>query len=442
MGDELSPEELSKVDRFRQARKTSVLTILFTDIEGFTRFTEQRGDQASDNLRREHDRIVVSTLEEGGAGQVIKRIGDAVMAVFAEPSAAVDRTLRVQERLAQWNREHPDEPLSVRIGLHMGQVTVEDQVSPDVFGRHVNRASRIEGLAGGGQVYLSYPVFDSAKSWLLANADKARWAMHGRYRVKGIEEPLELYEVFDPRRDSPRPPAGAARVSSFPKPLAAAALAALGALAAFAATRYNRKSVSFEDLGVSADIVADHAERLIFEGRPGDHLRRLKTKLGSGRHILHYDVSHVTRYYAEVEVKRGENILRPRWEYFGLPGLERNVAHAPGGEKLHEFAETVAYSVYAADGTRKERKAELSLRIGSEAESPARARWTVAWKVVLDGRVAVDRTERLIHSGKSDSSETVTTIGWEDERHYWSLHSYVSPLSIQSGITSSYIEYK
>jgi len=56
----------------------------------------------------------------------------------------------------------------------MGQVAVENQTQLDLFGRHVNRASRVEGIADAGQIYLTYPVFDSARGWLASARGIAR----------------------------------------------------------------------------------------------------------------------------------------------------------------------------------------------------------------------------------------------------------------------------
>ena len=52
------------------------------------------------------------------------------MAVFSEPSTAVSRALEIQEVLRRYSAQHSDQPpILVRIGLHMGQVTVEDKVT-------------------------------------------------------------------------------------------------------------------------------------------------------------------------------------------------------------------------------------------------------------------------------------------------------------------------
>ena len=80
---EFTPEDVRRVDTYRRSEDTSVLTVMFTDIQGFTEITETQGDQVANELRRRHDEIVCSIIEDRGAGRVIKHIGDAVMAVFS-----------------------------------------------------------------------------------------------------------------------------------------------------------------------------------------------------------------------------------------------------------------------------------------------------------------------------------------------------------------------
>jgi len=219
---ELTTQELSSVERYRQLRQTSVLVILFTDIKGFTELTERRGERHALELLKKHDEILVRTIEEGSGGLVVKHIGDSIMAVFSEPSTAVERALRIQERIRAFNEGNPDgDGLAVRIGLHMGQVAVENQTQIDLFGRHVNRASRVEGLADAGQIYLTYPVFDSARGWLASGkGGSLAWKSHGSWMLKGIREPVAIYEVVDSRLGKPRPPAGGRRARSL-TPLAA-----------------------------------------------------------------------------------------------------------------------------------------------------------------------------------------------------------------------------
>ncbi len=64
----IDEKELNLVDQYRQSRNTSVLTIMFTDIQGFTKLTEERGDAFSNEVRRTHDGLLVPLIEREGAG--------------------------------------------------------------------------------------------------------------------------------------------------------------------------------------------------------------------------------------------------------------------------------------------------------------------------------------------------------------------------------------
>ncbi len=235
----LTQSEYKSIDEFRKKKNTAVLTIMFTDIQGFTALTESRGETYVHRLHEEHDRILVGTIEEEGAGVVIKFIGDSVMAVFSEPTAAADKALRIQRRLREFNLAHPElDDILVRIGLHMGQTVIENKMQTDLFGRHVNKASRVESLAAGGHVYASYPVFDSVKSWLL-DSPTAGSKLHGSYRLKGIDRPEEIYEIFDKDVAEPRAPKGAKRAGRLSPaiPIAAAVAAAIVLAGAFVLSR-------------------------------------------------------------------------------------------------------------------------------------------------------------------------------------------------------------
>ncbi len=452
----IDPSELSLVDQYRQSRNTSVLTIMFTDIQGFTRLTEERGDAFSNEMRRAHDSILAPIIERDGAGRVIKHIGDAVMAVFAEPSAAAARALEIQDALGKYNAQHPGQPpLLVRIGLHMGQVTVEDKMSLDVFGRHVNRASRVEGLAAGGHVYLTYSVFDSARGWMAGRQGEVAWVSHGRYKVKGIDEPLEIFEAYRPGAAKPQAPQDARKETRLPRLLPAAGLVLAGALAALAFLAFGRTTVTFEDLGVrtdTTDVMLDHKARLQFEGEPGDHLRECLTPIKPGRHLIYYDVSYVTRYYAPITVKRGGNILRPQFEYEGLPGVEVNAAYEPRHKNDQTNANTTDYATYDNNGGRHDHKADLSLTLSPSPGNPVPAGkgvkkhktlfWTLTWSVALDGKAI--SADKLIVEYDPESTEeaNVKKDLWGDERHRYVLNYILTGVSCQGEIQAQYAEYK
>ena len=206
-GSLLTDAEIEPIDQFRREHKTAVLVVMFTDLKGSTELAEERGELHSQEIRKQHDRMLREIVERDGYGSVIKTIGDSLMCVFAEPSTAVQRAVEIQQLLHDYNRQHADEAdMGVRIGIHMGQVTVEDSLRFDVFGRHVNRAARVEGLADAGQILTTLPVYDSARGWLAEQ--HVLWHDHGDYHLKGIDEPVRVYEVCPSCNQHPRPPKG------------------------------------------------------------------------------------------------------------------------------------------------------------------------------------------------------------------------------------------
>ncbi len=407
----LGRAELESVDRFRRLRETAVLTIMFTDIVGYTELTEARGEQHANEVRRLHDDVLESVITEGDAGVIVKHIGDAVMAVFSEPSTAVERALRIHERLGDAAEARPDlGPISVKIGLDMGQVTVEERIDADVFGRHVNRASRVEGLARGGQVLMTYSVFDSARGWLSTPANEhLTWASHGRYRLKGVRAPVEIFEVTDPDRSGVRAPAGGQRVRGRPGALAATALVLLGVAGTLAWGRFRDTELWLAQYAPPLSYLDGVELRL--EGEPGDAERRVLTEVGPGPHVLHYDVADAVRYYALIDLERGENHLRPEWEESRLPSLYR---YRTLGDEPVSATREGTYFVYDTDAERIDHTAEVSLSVDvAPSVEPGVADASFSWRIVVDGRTVAEDIRTVSHP--IDATEA-----WRDEFEVWS----------------------
>ncbi len=187
-------ETTQNAEQYRRQKSTAVLTIMFTDIEDSTKIRESLGEIAYERAREEHESVISSVVHSGNAGAVVKGTGDGQLAVFAEPSVAVEKSLEIQAQL----RGH--EHFRLRIGLDMGQVSKETMggIVTDVFGRHVNRAARITSVAEPQHVLTTHQVYDSAVGWL----DSARigWRPHGLYSLKGFSEQVSLHEPFDQRQ--------------------------------------------------------------------------------------------------------------------------------------------------------------------------------------------------------------------------------------------------
>lgn len=205
----LSQEELRSIEAFRRHKHTAILAILFTDIVGSTRATEQLGEEVYSRLRHLHDELFMRIMGRDDAGTVVKQIGDSFLCVFAEPSVAVERAVEFQRALHS-NREHLSSggyTIKVRIGIHLGQVAVENSLQEDVFGSHVNRAARIESAASAGQVLTSLSVQENTVGWLKTHkASNIGQAAYGKARLKGIDEPVELFGFFPSELPPPMVP--------------------------------------------------------------------------------------------------------------------------------------------------------------------------------------------------------------------------------------------
>jgi class 3 adenylate cyclase len=162
------------------------VTVLFTDIEGWTRLAQQLGDQRAHRLLQEHDRI----LKEGVArhrGQAVKYMGDSFMAAFASATRALHFAVDIQRAFAEYSRKHPETPLKVRVGLNSGE-SIRDE--NDYFGTAVSVAARIAHKARGGQILVSGVVRDLAGS-----VAEVEFRDAGRRQLKGIPGRQRLYEV-------------------------------------------------------------------------------------------------------------------------------------------------------------------------------------------------------------------------------------------------------
>jgi len=131
------------------------LSILFTDLQGSTRLYQQAGDLRAFEMVREHFGVLKDCVSSSG-GAVVKTIGDAVMAVFSEPRAAVEAAVQMHRRIA---RVAPGD-LALKIGLHEGPcIAVHMNERLDYFGTTVNVAARVQGKAAGGEIVLTETSF-------------------------------------------------------------------------------------------------------------------------------------------------------------------------------------------------------------------------------------------------------------------------------------------
>lgn len=187
--------DLFASEALRPGEQISVgtLTVLFTDLRHSTQLYREIGDATAFGLVMNHfDVLKKAIAEEDGA--LVKTIGDAVMAVFRHPPAALRAMLRAQQILAA----PPDggSPLTLKAGIHTGPciaVTLNDRL--DYFGSTVNRAARLEGLSTGNDVIISRALYDDPEVRALVDSGELQ-ANVFEVELKGFEkERFELWRV-------------------------------------------------------------------------------------------------------------------------------------------------------------------------------------------------------------------------------------------------------
>ena len=165
---------------------SGTVTFLFTDIEGSTRLWEQHADVMRGALQQ-HDTILRDAVSAHG-GVVVKGTGDGLHAVFADPSAGVDAAVDGQRMLFAEGWEG-DEPLRVRMGLHVGFAELRDG---DYFGPEVNRAARLMQVAHGGQIVISSRLEELARSSV---PDGVSVRALGAHRLRDLTDADQVFQV-------------------------------------------------------------------------------------------------------------------------------------------------------------------------------------------------------------------------------------------------------
>lgn len=162
-------------DRDELGRVT--MAFCFVDLAGFTRFTEEEGDEEALDLIERFVDSVEATLP--GEATVVKTIGDEVMIVSPEPVS-----------LTEWSvgflglfQERPQP----RVGLHYGDAVYRDG---DYFGTQVNLTHRVVARALGGEVMVTRAVADSG-----ADSEYLHFEPIGEVALKGFPKPIELFTV-------------------------------------------------------------------------------------------------------------------------------------------------------------------------------------------------------------------------------------------------------
>jgi len=181
------------------------VTVMFCDTEGFSMLSEKLGPEKVYSIMDEVFELLIHKVNEFG-GTVNKMTGDGVMALFGAPIAledapqrAIRSALAIQRQIARFGdrtKAETGSPLRMRIGIHTGPVVVGSlgndlRVEFTAVGDTVNLASRMEGLAEPGTVYVTDETFKITEGLF-------RFEALGERQVKGKEAPVRAYRVIAP----------------------------------------------------------------------------------------------------------------------------------------------------------------------------------------------------------------------------------------------------
>jgi class 3 adenylate cyclase len=187
--------DLFSTEALRHGEQISVgtLTVLFTDLRNSTQLYREIGDATAFGRVMNHFDVLKKVIaEEDGA--LVKTIGDAVMAVFRRPAAALKAMLSAQEMLAAPGPGVA--PLTLKAGLHAGPciaVTLNDRL--DYFGSTVNMAARLESLSTGTDVIISRALYDDPEVRELIGDENLQATLF-EVSLKGFqEERFELWRI-------------------------------------------------------------------------------------------------------------------------------------------------------------------------------------------------------------------------------------------------------
>ena len=172
----------------REPAPRRLAAIVAGDITGYSRLMQIDEEGTHNRVKRiERDLIEPSIIENHG--KLVKTTGDGFIAIFDSPVEAVRCSIVIQQNLVGRNASLPKHHwIEYRIGVNLGDVIIE---AGDVYGDCVNIATRLEGIAYPGQVYISGGIYEQIKHKLVCGYESL-----GDRKVKNITDPVLVYRVL------------------------------------------------------------------------------------------------------------------------------------------------------------------------------------------------------------------------------------------------------
>jgi formylglycine-generating enzyme required for sulfatase activity/class 3 adenylate cyclase len=162
--------------------------IVAGDIAGYSRLMQLDEEGTHARVKRIQRELIESSITEHH-GRLVKTTGDGFIAIFDSPVEAVRCGIVIQQNMSGRNASLPlDHRIEYRIGVNLGDVIIEKD---DIYGDGVNIASRLEGIADPGQVFISGGIYEQIKHKLVCGYESL-----GDRKVKNITDPIRVYRVL------------------------------------------------------------------------------------------------------------------------------------------------------------------------------------------------------------------------------------------------------
>jgi adenylate cyclase len=184
--------EVLKTGEITTQPSRKVITMLFTDVRGFTSYAEQH--DPFDVVKTINDILAIQVeIIKKNLGDILKFVGDEIMAEFPDPSLAFKSAVEIQQKVAVFNKKR-EEPLHLGIGINYGEAVVGAIGSGNHYdwttiGHTVNLARRLCSAAAPGEIYIAEAVFQQIRT--------RRKFEHTSIKVKGISKKVKAYFIKD-----------------------------------------------------------------------------------------------------------------------------------------------------------------------------------------------------------------------------------------------------
>jgi branched-chain amino acid transport system substrate-binding protein len=174
-----------------------VRTFLIADVRGYTRFTQEHGDEEAGKLAARFAALVREAVTATG-GEVVELRGDEALCVFPSARQALRAAVELQIRFRTQVEDQPVFPLGIGIGLDAGEAV---PIEGGYRGGALNLAARLCSIAGPGQILASETVTSLARK-----VEGVRFVeRRGGARLKGLEKPVRVIEVVPEAKLPPLP---------------------------------------------------------------------------------------------------------------------------------------------------------------------------------------------------------------------------------------------